>query len=153
MALFHVRISVAGETSDETKLDLTEEQLEQQFLAPYREGRPITVNGRVIELENLERIRISSPRSAREFIPQLQAEDQASSVVVFGGPSYSWRAAGRAQEVTDQFIGGPPGQPGRRSTDAGVTDPKSRRVSVPSGPSMDEPSSWCTAGTDGSETR
>ncbi len=121
---------MAGEQSDETKLDLTEEELEQQFLAPYRDGRPITVNGRVVEISDLERIRIStSDHSARDFIPRLQAEDRSSSVVVFGGPSYSWRAAGRARDVTDYFITGPPGS--AVSADA---DPKLRRVSVPAGP-------------------
>lgn len=135
MALFHVRISVAGQRSDETKLDLTEEQLEQQFLAPYRKGRPITVNGRVIELANLERIRIStSDHSARDFIPQLEAERGSSSVAVLGGPSYSWRAAGRAQDVTDQFISGPPGQPAGTTSGPGDVDPMLRRVTVPSGP-------------------
>jgi predicted nucleotide-binding protein len=130
LALHHVRISVAGEQSDETKLDLTDEELEHQFLAPYREGRPITVNGRVVEMSDLERIRIStSDHSARDFIPRLQAEDQASSVVVFGGPSYSWRAAARARDVTDELITGPPG-----STVAANADPKLRRVSVPAGP-------------------
>lgn len=132
MALFHVRISVAGENYDETKLDLAEDELEQQFLAPYREGRAITVNGRVVELANLERIRISrSEHSARDFIPRLQAEEQASSVAVIGGPSYSWRAADRAEDVTDRYIVGPPGQPATGPTDG---DPKLRRVTVPSGP-------------------
>ncbi len=66
--LYHVRISVAGETSDETKIDLTAEELEQQFLKPYREGRPIVVNGRTIEIANLERLRVSqSEQSAKEF--------------------------------------------------------------------------------------
>lgn len=135
MSRFHVRLSVAGETSDETKIDLTEEQLEQQFLAPYREGRPITVNGRVIELANLERIRIStSEHSARDFIPQLQEEDRSSSVVVFGGPSYSWRAADRAKDVTDRLISGPPGRPADQSPGGDAQDPKLRRVSVPAGP-------------------
>lgn len=136
MALFHVRVSVAGERSDETKLDLTETELDEQFLAPYREGRPITVNGRVVGLENLERIKIStSEHSARDLIPRLQAEDRASSVAVIGGPSYVWRAAARAEDVTDRFIEGPPGQdaaPRPHTTDQ--DDPRLRRVSVPSGP-------------------
>lgn len=126
---------MAGERSDEVKLDLAEDQLEQQFLAPYREGRPITVNGRVIELENLDRIRISSSEhSARDFIPMLQADDRSSSVAVIGGPSYSWRAAARAKDVTDQFINGPPGRQ-KVAVPAGERgDPRLRRVSVPSGP-------------------
>lgn len=95
-----MRISVAGEPPDENKLDLTEDQLDHQFLAPYREGQPITVNGRVIELANMERIRIStSEHSASNLISQLESEDRSSSVVVIGRPSYSWRAAGRGQDV------------------------------------------------------
>lgn len=110
MTLFHVRISVAGETYDEVKLDLPFEQLEQQFLAPYREGRPITVNGRAIDPQSLERIRISkSEHSARDFIPRIKADDAASPVAVFGGPSYDARAAARAEDVTDELVTGPPG--------------------------------------------
>lgn len=128
MALYHVRISVAGEQSDETKLDLTDDELEQQFLAPYRDGRPITVNGRVVKMSYLERIRIStSDHSAQDFIPRLIAKDQVS--LGFSGQSYPWRAADRAQDVTDEFITGPPGS--AASADA---DPKLRRVSVPAGP-------------------
>lgn len=133
MPLFHVRFSVAGDRSDEVKLDLSDEQLAQQFLEPYREGRPITVNGRVIELSDLARIRIaSSKHSAGDFIPLIQAEDRASSVAMIGGPSYTWRAAARARDVTDQFITGPPGQPTTLGTEG--NDPKLRRVTVPSGP-------------------
>lgn len=134
VALFHVRIAVAGERSDETKLDLTEEQLQQQFLAPYAEGRPITVNGRVIELANLERIQIStSQHSARDFIPLIRAEDRSSPVAIFGGPSDEWRAAARAQDVTDQLVIGPPGRPAAHPSTESV-DPKLRRVTVPLGP-------------------
>jgi predicted nucleotide-binding protein len=135
VALFHVRITIAGKSRDETKLDLTEDQLEQQFLAPYREGRPITVNGCVIELANLERIRIStSEHSARDFIPQLRAEAQSSSVIAVGGPTYEWKAAARAQDVTDELISGPPGQFVATPPAPNAADPKLRRVSVPSGP-------------------
>jgi predicted nucleotide-binding protein len=135
MMLYHVRVSVAGERSDETKIDLTEDQLEQQFLQPYRQGRPITVNGRVIDLSNLERLRISrSERSAKEFIPQLKADDQASSVAVFGGPSYVWRAAAHAEDVTDELISGPPGQETATQDSPADREPKLRRVTVPSGP-------------------
>jgi len=134
MALYHVRISVAGERSDETKLDLTEGQLEQQFLGPYREGRPITVNGRVVQIENLERIRISrSDQPSKDLIRVLQDEDRASPVALVGGPSYAWRAAGRAEDVTDALISGPPRQ-GAAATPPVDAGPKLRRVTVPSGP-------------------
>lgn len=107
---YHVRITVSGERSDETKTDLSFDDLDRQVLEPYRTERPITINGRTLLLDDVERIRISrSEQSASSFFAKLKAEDQASSVVVLGGPSYEWRAAGRAADVTDDYITGPPG--------------------------------------------
>lgn len=135
MTLYHVRLSIPGERQGELKVDLSREQLETQFLQPYRQGRAITVNGRVVDISDLERIQIScSEGSAKDFIPRLQAEDRASSVAVIGGPTYGWRAAARAEDVTDEFIDGPPGRE-PHGTDLGeLTEPKLRRVTVPSGP-------------------
>ena len=133
--LYHVRITVAGEKQNETKLDLTAEQLESQILGRYRSGQPIMINGRSVEPANLERILISqSEHSAKQFIPTIQAEDRSSSVVVFGGPSYQWRAAARAQDVTDEFITGPPGHEAPTGVTTAVADLRLRRVTVPSGP-------------------
>src|SRR5690606_34053759 len=41
-----------------------------------------------------------------EIIQIIKADDQNSSVIVFGGPSYDWRAASRATDVTDELIQG-----------------------------------------------
>ncbi len=141
MALFHVRLSIAGQRTDEVKIDLTDEQLQRQFLQPYRAGAPITVNGRVIAMSDLERIRISrSDGSARAVIPRLEAEDRASSVAMIGGPSYNWRAAARAEDVTDDYIDGPPGRASEDGANGenGVDDIdaslRRNRVTVPAGP-------------------
>jgi len=142
VALFHVRLSIAGQRSGEVKLDLTEEQLQRQFLQPYRAGAPITVNGRVVAMSDLERIRISrSDGSARDSIPLLEAEDRASTVAFIGGPTYTWRAATRAEDVTDDYIDGPPGYASETSAHddedkANATDASLRRnrVTVPAGP-------------------
>ncbi len=81
---------------------MSAEELEQVVLEPYRTGRPITIRGRVIDLDKVTRIRISrSPESAEALYPTLKAEDQASTVAIFGGPSYAWRAAARMEDVTD----------------------------------------------------
>ena len=110
MAYFHIRLSVAGEKSDEVKLDLSEAELEMQFLAPYRAGDPITVNGRSVPPAGLERLRISrSEQPAESFRAVLEAEDRESSFVFIGGPSMRWRMAARAPDVTDQYVLGPPG--------------------------------------------
>ena len=110
MPYYHVRISTQGEQRDEAKNDINEEVLETQFLAPYRGGRSITVNGRVIPPDQLSRIQISmSDIPVEQIIDMLKYEDRASSAPVAGRPSYEWRAAARAEDVTDQFITGPPG--------------------------------------------
>jgi predicted nucleotide-binding protein len=108
---YHVRITVLGERRDEVKVDVDEETLERQFLEPYREGRSIMINGRVVPPTHLQRIRISvSDWATDQVIPMLKAEDARSSVAMLGGPSYQARAAARADDVTDQFITGPPGE-------------------------------------------
>jgi len=117
---YHVRLSVKGQRHDEIKVDVDEETLERQFLAPYRSGTPITVNGKSIPIDQVERLRIStSDVPTSQIIPILRDGDARSNVAVIGGPSYTWRAAARATNVTDQFITGPPGEQKRPSvTDA-----------------------------------
>jgi Predicted nucleotide-binding protein containing TIR-like domain len=125
MPFYHVRIGVQGQRHDEVKNDIDEGVLETQFLAPYRAGKPITINGRVVRPDQLVRINISvSDVPAEQIIQQLRLEDRSSSVFAVGGPSYEWRAARRAKDVTDQFITGPPG------------------AEIPSTPSSDTSSSY-----------
>jgi len=110
LSYYHVRITERGQRHDEVKNDLDEATLEHQFLDPYRNGRPITINGRVIQPENLDRIRINfSEVPSAQIIGQLQIEDRMSNVDIIDRPSDEWRAADRATDVTDQFITGPPG--------------------------------------------
>ena len=110
MPFYHVRISVEGQRHDEVKTDMSEDTLELQYLGPYRSGEPITVNGKVIPIESLTRIRIGmSEDSSSAIVTRLKAEDRASQFVMLGGPDYAWRAAAKATDVTDQFITGPPG--------------------------------------------
>jgi predicted nucleotide-binding protein len=110
MVFYHVRVTARGARHDEVKNDIDEETLESQFLANYRTGRPITVNGRVIQPDQIDRVRINaSDVPAQQIINLLKLEDQNSRVAVLGGPSYEWRAANWATDVTDQFITGPPG--------------------------------------------
>ena len=91
----------------EYKTDLTKEQLISRFVEPYEQGMPIVINGKTVQPNDLERIKISkSERTIESFIPQIKAEDRASSAVFIGGPSYTHQAIGRATDVTDDFIEG-----------------------------------------------
>ncbi|WP_331458707.1 nucleotide-binding protein [Pseudoalteromonas sp. NZS127_1] len=91
----------------EYKTDLTKEQLISRFVEPYEQGMPIVINGKTVQPDDLERIKISkSEKTIESFIPQIKAEDRASSVAFIGGPSYTYQAIGRATDVTDDFIEG-----------------------------------------------
>lgn len=108
---YHVRITQASSQSrDETKTDLSEEELNERFLKPYELGASVIINGKTIPPDDIERIRISrSEPLAHHFIEILKAEDRASVFMSVGGPSYEWRAAKRAEDITDELILGPPG--------------------------------------------
>lgn len=111
MSYNHVRIGIRGETHDETKLDLDEATLERMVLAPYRQGLPITINGRTIPIEDVTRIRVtSSDVPGSTLMEMVRQERNDSKVGIIGGPSTAWRAAAKATDVTDQFITGPPGR-------------------------------------------
>lgn len=108
--LYHVRLSVRGRRHDEVALDLSRDRLETEFLQPYRQGRPIVVNGRSAEAQEIERIRITvSPHSAEEFRSQVERDLRQPATGQEGGPSMSWRLAASGRDVTDDLVPGPPG--------------------------------------------
>lgn len=91
----------------EYKTDLTKEQLISRFIEPYEHGMPIVLNGKTVQPDDIDRIKISeSEQTIESFIPQIKAEHQSSSVAIIGGPSYTHQAIGRAKDVTDDFIEG-----------------------------------------------
>jgi predicted nucleotide-binding protein len=108
---YHVRISLKSQkSSDETKNDFTEEQLNVRIIAPYEQGEPIILNGKTIQPADIDRIRISkSQESSEQIIQRIRTDDRNSSVISIGGPSYAWRAASIATDVTDEIILGPVG--------------------------------------------
>lgn len=110
MAYFHVRLSVAGERSDEVSLDLQEDQLDQRFIDPYLQGSFVTLNGRTIAVRDIARIRISrSEQTGSSLKAEVEARQRRSNVVSTAGPSKAWRAAALAEDVTDDYITSAPG--------------------------------------------
>jgi predicted nucleotide-binding protein len=108
-------------------VDLTEEQLRERFLQPYESGEPILINGKTILPDDIERVRISrSQESSTALIAAEKAEDRGSSVFFLGGPSYEWRAADRANDVTDEFIRGPAGYKLSQAPNAQLSRTRSR---------------------------
>lgn len=118
--LYHVIIEkklekgTAG-SHEESKTDLTKEQLIARFIEPYDLGDSITVNGTTIRSSEISRLTVKATEASIEsYIPALKAEDQYSDFVMIGGPSYLERAIYNAPDVTDEFITGPAG--GKKST-------------------------------------
>lgn len=115
---FHVRISTGSSRGhDELALDLSEEQLDDRFLTPYRRGLPITTRGKTIPLEDVERIHINfTDESSDVLIPRirarLQAESARSAIVSLGGPGPAWYVTTEGRDLTDELITGPPGSEG-----------------------------------------
>ncbi|WP_297187283.1 nucleotide-binding protein [uncultured Porticoccus sp.] len=108
---YHVRIKPKSDKRyGENKTDLTREQLIARYVEPYEQGKAILINGKTVEPDDIERIRISrSERTIESYIPAIRAEEMNSSVAFIGGPSYTHTAVSQADDVTDEFIEGPPG--------------------------------------------
>lgn len=108
---WHVIVSSGNQRRDDAVVvDKTRDWVEDRVLAPRRLGDPIALSGRTLTWEEIERVRITvSDEPSDVLIEEIKAEDRASQIAMLGGPSYTWRAAARAEDVTDELIEGPPG--------------------------------------------
>ena len=110
MEYYHVRISQHSSPShDETRLDIRFEELEARFLAPYREGSTIVINGKSIPVSDISRLRVTRSRQDSGFIREIVREERRRSSVVAIGISEDWEVARKGEDVTDELITEPPG--------------------------------------------
>lgn len=124
---YHVRIKPKSDKKyGENKTDITLEQLIVRYVEPYEQGKAILINGKTVQPDDIERIRISkSERTIESYIPAIRAEEMNSSVITIGGPSYTHTAVSRAEDVTDEFIEGPPGYKKEPTSQGTITRAKS----------------------------
>lgn len=110
---YHVRITLkSNPSSDEVKLDLTEQQLEKRFLVPYRAGSPIVVGGKTITPKNIDRIRITHTEEISDKLLSIIREKRLKFANVFGLSSLhseDWDVADWGVDVTDELVKNPPG--------------------------------------------
>ncbi|EFM2100120.1 nucleotide-binding protein [Escherichia coli] len=112
--LYHIVITKksvkAGKAGlEETKTDLTKEQLIARFIEPYELGNPITVNGTTIQPSEIERVTVKESANVIEsYIPAIEAENARSGFISFG-VSLVDQAIWQATDVTDEFVTGPVG--------------------------------------------
>ena len=114
---YHVRITTkSNRGNDERKLDLSNKQLTKRFLIPYENGTVITVNGKPIESDDIERIKINrTDVNSSRLLSQIRAENVSSRVIGFSIPD-EWYVTNKGVDVTDEFILGPAGY--KKSDDA-----------------------------------
>jgi len=115
---WHVRVETRGDIGEAEVLavDRSREWVESRVLAPRRAGEPITIRGRELPWSDIQHVYITrSTTPIASFIPQIQREDAESSVLMLGGPSDEWRAAERAEDMTDELIDSAVGSPRARA--------------------------------------
>lgn len=106
---YHVRITQESAQNDEVKLDLSEAQLKKKFLKPYKDGRTIVINGKTIPPDEIERIRINrTEQSSDKLLPKIKKKRKSNSAIAVGIPD-EWYVADEGEDVTSEFITGPPG--------------------------------------------
>jgi hypothetical protein len=95
---YHVRLHVLDKPEFEVKLDLSRDELEERVLVPYRDLRPIVLNGRTMLIESIGRIEIfegTSPSSQLEPLT-LSLGRQGVHDWFYGEPS--------VKDVTNELI-------------------------------------------------
>jgi predicted nucleotide-binding protein len=104
---YHIRVSTKSNPYlTEYRFDQPLDGLGEQFLLPYQEGRPLTVNGRVIEVSDVTRITITRSEEPSRELRNLARTDRrlrSSSL------SEDWQTVDKGEDVTNEFIKGPPG--------------------------------------------
>lgn len=109
MAYYHVRINRrSAKSSDVVKLDLSEEELRTRFLDAYYAGDTITTGGQAIGPADINYIRINRTVEDSSILrPRVVAERRYNRGAL--AVSDDWYVARTGDDVTDQFIVGPPG--------------------------------------------
>lgn len=118
---YHVRVSTLSQPSwDEVRLDLTEQDLEDRILRPYREGRPIVIGGVTVPPADLRRLRVSlTEKPSGELLAEAEQLKQRRPMAY----PIEWYIADLGSNVTDDVITGPPGSDLATAPVSKATDP------------------------------
>ena len=89
---------------------------------PYSRGEPLVVNGKTIQPDDIERMRISTTEEPSPYYRELAKmikQDRWANVLP--GPTIDWIIAKEGKDVTDDFVLGPPGYDARTYVAKDVT--------------------------------
>ena len=111
MPYYHVRIWLKESPKDSAVvcLDLTLEVLESRVLVPRRQGLPITLSGKTMPIEDIDRIKITVTEQGSEQLRTTINQRHSRSRVRPAIPVTDSNIAVEGKDVTDEFITGPPG--------------------------------------------
>ena len=114
MPYYHVRITSKPALSKvDVELDLNLEKLTNRFIDPYKKGTPIVIDGRAIAAEDVGRIQINKTDQDSAYLNATILEQYRARRTVVGvdhrGRLSAALLANNGEDVTDEFITGPPG--------------------------------------------
>ncbi len=104
--------------------DLSERELEERFLAPYRRGKSFMCGNEVVESSKIQKVTVvKTPRPSAAELKDIQTKsrkeveefNRTSSSMVLISPGRGYDAddiAEAGEDVTASFISGPPGHGG-----------------------------------------
>ena len=113
MTYYHVRLTPkSSPSSDVVSLDLSLQELNRRVIEPYNKGQTLVISGKAIAAEDVDRILVTASNQASAAIRALlrleRLQPSAQGIPDFSGVTENLVAA-EGQDVTDQFITGPPG--------------------------------------------
>ena len=108
MSYYHVHIMQKSSRDGAVKLDFNRDEIEQRVLAPYRKGRPITITGKTIATDDIERLVITTTEQDSTHLRPIAQQKRRSSGVLRVTP-ISWDIVGMGEDVTDTLITDMPG--------------------------------------------
>ena len=108
---YHVRLTPkSNPSSREVSLDLSLEELNARVIEPYNKGQILIISGKAITAENVDRILVTVGNEVSTATrARIEADLRRRRIVNLGGVSDALIAA-EGQDVTNQFIVGPPGR-------------------------------------------
>lgn len=117
LTYYHVLITTKSEPAliaGETALDLSQEDLFERFLTPRSEGRPVTINGRVMHWDEIDRILVSKSEDdwrhvAESLRREKQRRERESGVAVIDTTPTGVRVVRGSTDITDEVVKGTPG--------------------------------------------
>lgn len=102
---YHIRIELK-DSSDECRIDLSEDELLNEYIRPYLTNGQIMINGRSVKLSDIYRIKIvESTDSIQQLVKKIEIQDQYDNdPLSVLKPTAEWRAIDELNEVTDKYL-------------------------------------------------